>query len=46
MELLLEAGGHVKLAIVMQKRGVGAIEGRELLDRAGGRLREAILKGE
>ena len=42
MEILRRAGGHVKLAIVMQKRGVGEEEARRLLDTAGGRLREAI----
>jgi N-acetylmuramic acid 6-phosphate etherase len=36
------ADGHVKLAVVMVKRGVGAEEGKELLERAGGRLRGAI----
>ena len=42
MEVLRGAGGHVKLAIVMQKRGVGAEEARKLLDAASGRLREAL----
>jgi N-acetylmuramic acid 6-phosphate etherase len=42
MELLKEAGGHVKLAIVMQKRGVSADEARRLLEQADGRLRGAL----
>ncbi|HSI36014.1 MAG: N-acetylmuramic acid 6-phosphate etherase [Phycisphaerae bacterium] len=36
------AQGHVKLAVVMVKRDVGAEAGKELLERAGGRLRRAI----
>jgi N-acetylmuramic acid 6-phosphate etherase len=39
------ADGHVKLAIVMVKRKVNADEGKELLDRAGGRLRQALSDG-
>lgn len=42
MELLKAADGHVKLAVVMHKRGVRADEGRRLLEAAGGRLREAV----
>ena len=42
MELLKKADGHVKVAIVMHKRGVGADEARSLLDRHDGKLREAI----
>jgi N-acetylmuramic acid 6-phosphate etherase len=42
METLKAAEGHVKLAVVMHKRGVSADEGRQLLERAGGRLREAV----
>jgi N-acetylmuramic acid 6-phosphate etherase len=42
MELLRAADGHVKLAVVMHKRNVPADEGRRLLERAGGRLREAV----
>jgi len=42
MDVLRAAEGHVKLAVVMHKRGVSAEEGRKLLDRAGGRLREAV----
>ena len=41
-ELLRQSDGHVKLAIVMHKRGVDATSARLLLDTAGGRLREAI----
>ena len=40
--LLTSADGHVKLAIVMQKRGVDAATARAILDAAGGRLRDAI----
>jgi N-acetylmuramic acid 6-phosphate etherase len=42
MDLLKRAGGHVKLAIVMQKRGVDAQVAQKLLDHAGGRLRDAL----
>jgi N-acetylmuramic acid 6-phosphate etherase len=42
MELLKKADGHVKVAIVMQRRSVGAAEARELLERHEGKLREAI----
>jgi N-acetylmuramic acid 6-phosphate etherase len=41
MELLKSADGHVKLAVVMQKRNVSADEARRLLEAAHGRLREA-----
>lgn len=37
-ELLGEAGGHVKTAIVMARRGVGAEEARALLEESGGRV--------
>lgn len=37
-QLLGEAGGHVKTAIVMARRGVGADEARALLDESGGRV--------
>jgi N-acetylmuramic acid 6-phosphate etherase len=40
--LLRAADGHVKLAVVMHRRNVPATEARALLDKAGGRLREAI----
>jgi N-acetylmuramic acid 6-phosphate etherase len=42
MNLLKAADGHVKLAVVMHKRNVPAEQAKQLLDRAGGRLREAI----
>jgi N-acetylmuramic acid 6-phosphate etherase len=42
MELLRRAEGHVKLAIVMQKRDCGIDEAKRLLAGAGGRLREAL----
>jgi N-acetylmuramic acid 6-phosphate etherase len=41
-DALEKADGHVKLAIVMVKRGVDAETGRKLLTEAGGRLRQAI----
>ena len=41
-EVLRAAEGHVKLAVVMHKRGVSADEGRKLIEQAGGRLREAV----
>jgi N-acetylmuramic acid 6-phosphate etherase len=41
-ELLKRADGHVKAAVVMQRRGVGLNEARDMLDRAGGRLRAVI----
>jgi N-acetylmuramic acid 6-phosphate etherase len=40
-ELLKEAEGHVKLAIVMHARSVNAEAGRALLQQAGGSLRGA-----
>src|SRR5688572_914925 len=40
--LLERADGHVKLAIVMQRLGVGAVDAAGRLDSAGGRLRDAI----
>ena len=36
--LLREAGGHVKTAIVMARRGVAAEEARALLEESGGRV--------
>ena len=42
MELLRAADGHVKLAVVMHKRHVSAGEARLFLDKAGGKLREAV----
>ena len=41
-ELLKRADGHVKAAIVMHKRAVSLDEARQLIDRAHGRLRDAI----
>ena len=40
-ELLGEAGGHVKTAIVMARRGVAAEEARALLEESGGRVTDA-----
>jgi len=42
MELLRAAEGHVKLAVVMHKRHVSAGEAKLMLDKAGGKLREAV----
>ena len=42
MELLKKADGHVKVAIVMHRKKVGADEARVLLQRHEGKLREAI----
>ena len=42
--LLTASGGHVKLAIVMQKRGVNAAEGTRQLEASGGILRQAIAR--
>ncbi len=39
--LLADAGGHVKTALVMRRRGVDREEAARLLDAAGGFLREA-----
>jgi len=41
-ELLQQADGHVKLAIVMQKCSLSAAEARRRLETAGGKLREAL----
>lgn len=41
-ELMLRAGGKVKRAVVMQRRGVGVEEADKLLAQAGGRLRGVI----
>ena len=41
-QLLASAGGHVKLAIVMQKLNVDAATAKAKLDAAGGLLRKAI----
>lgn len=42
LELLGKAGGHVKVAVVMQRRGVALNEAVELLSRADGRLRDVL----
>ncbi len=41
-ELLVEAGGDVKAAVVMWRRGVGPEQARKLLAEAGGVLRRVI----
>ena len=41
-ELLEEAGWQVKLAILLEKTGLGAEAGRALLDRNGGHLARAV----
>jgi N-acetylmuramic acid 6-phosphate etherase len=42
MELLRNADGHVKSAVVMHVKNVDLAGAREMLSRAGGRLREAL----
>ncbi|MGB8909471.1 MAG: N-acetylmuramic acid 6-phosphate etherase [Candidatus Cybelea sp.] len=42
LELLAAAGGHVKLAIVMARRGVNAAQARALLERTNGSLRTLL----
>jgi N-acetylmuramic acid 6-phosphate etherase len=42
MELLKQSDGHVKVAIVMHKRGLSADDARALLSKHDGNLREAI----
>ena len=42
LDVLRRADGHVKVAVVMQKLGVGADEARRRLDAAGGFLRPAL----
>ncbi len=42
LTVLKAAGGHVKLAVVMHQKSVSAEQGRHLLDKAGGKLREAL----
>jgi len=42
MSVLKAADGHVKLAVVMQKRKLPADQAKAILDQAGGRLRKAI----
>ncbi len=41
-DLLKRAHGHAKAAIVIEKRGVGFVEARRLLDEADGMLRRVI----
>jgi N-acetylmuramic acid 6-phosphate etherase len=41
-ELLVAAGGHVKVAIVMDRRGVDAVAARALLDGVNGSLRALL----
>jgi len=41
-QAIREAGGNVRLAIVMAKRKVSADEARKMLDQHGGRLREVL----
>jgi N-acetylmuramic acid 6-phosphate etherase len=42
MDLLKQADGHVKLAIVMHKLGVSAEQGRQVIAQAEGRLAVAL----
>jgi len=42
LSLLGRAEGHVKLAVIMQKRGVSVEDAKKLLADAGGQLRKAI----
>jgi N-acetylmuramic acid 6-phosphate (MurNAc-6-P) etherase len=42
MELLKQADGHVKVAIVMHRRNVTADDARMLLEKHDGKLRDAI----
>jgi N-acetylmuramic acid 6-phosphate etherase len=44
MDLLNRADGHVKVAVVMQLRGVDLDTAREILVRSGDRLRDAVEK--
>jgi N-acetylmuramic acid 6-phosphate etherase len=41
-QLLRRADGHVKAAVVMHARRVELADARQLLERAGGSLRQAI----
>jgi len=41
-ELLARAGGRVKIAVVMESRGVDAMQARALLERNGGALRRLL----
>jgi N-acetylmuramic acid 6-phosphate etherase len=42
MDFLKRADGHVKVAVVMQKRNLDAPEARKLLEQSRGRLRNAL----
>ena len=42
--LLRDAGGHVKVALVMHARGVGASDARTAIDSCGGSLRTAMAR--
>jgi N-acetylmuramic acid 6-phosphate etherase len=42
MEVLKRADGHVKVAVVMHRRGAEVEEAKKLLELSGGRLREAL----
>ena len=42
LDLLRQADGHVKAAIVMERRGVDLAAARDLLSDCGGRLRDAL----
>jgi N-acetylmuramic acid 6-phosphate etherase len=42
LELLKKSGGHVKVAIVMHKRSASLNEAQALLERAHGKLRDAL----
>jgi N-acetylmuramic acid 6-phosphate etherase len=44
MALLRQADGHVKLAIVMHRRNLPPADAQQLLDRAQGRLRDALVE--
>jgi N-acetylmuramic acid 6-phosphate etherase len=45
IELLKRADGHVKLAVVMHRRGVTVEQARKLLEQSHGRLRDALADG-
>ena len=45
-ELLERSGDNVKIAVLMRRRGLGAPEARELLERSEGRLKEAMESGD
>lgn len=46
LELLSEADGKVKVAVVMAKRNVAALAARSLLEHVGGHLRRALAEGQ